>query len=87
MAKTRVTASTNAVFSAPGALYSVVCEGGASAGTVTVYDNTTQSGTIITAPPVPANSTVEVVFNRCPIATGLSVTFAGGIVACTLEYT
>lgn len=85
MASTRVTSSTNAVFSGPGDLKSLAVEGGAGAGSVTLYDAVTQAGTVIIAPPVPASSTVEVVWDRKRFSTGLSITLTS-VTAAVLEW-
>ncbi len=86
MPNSRFTSSTSAVASGPGELYSIICEGGATAGQVTIYDSTAQSGTILTAPPVPANSTVPISLKNAKYQNGLSFTISGGVTAVTLEW-
>jgi len=81
------TASTATIRTGPGALMGVLLTGGSDAATATIYDNTTNSGTILAVVKAAIATTVM----WCPpggqaAARGIHVVIAGTAANCTVVY-
>jgi hypothetical protein len=87
VASKNATAATT-VKSGPGALCSVVLTSGADAASVTVYDNTAASGTILCKLAVAAGATTAVFAPAQPLAAGKGIHFAitGTTPSVTVSY-
>lgn len=65
------TATTTVVKSGAGFLHSIILSGGVNTGTITIYDNTSASGTIIGV--IDNDGDNETVIYDCKFTTGLTV--------------
>lgn len=87
-AVTTVTANTNAIVTGDGGLYAVLLTSVGDAATVTVYDNTAQSGTILCklATAAAATSVAWCPGVKMTFHTGLSLTVSGTTPVVTVVY-